>query len=250
MKEDLISVIIATFNSEKTINRALESIKAQTWKNIELVIVDGASKDNTLSQVHNFDFLKKVIISEPDNGIYDALNKGIKAAHGKWIYVLGSDDELIPDGLSLLMNEAVCSEYDCIYGDVLLRDKLGNLTLFKSKPASVLPNAMCCSHQALIMKKNVLLNLGGFDLNFKVSADYDLLIRAYLNGYKFRHVNGNVCYFMRDDGLSSKLNFYTIKEQYNIYKKNKTNKIPLIPVAFNFIKRLIRLYIYDPKKKQ
>lgn len=246
----LISIIIATYNSEDFIERALNSVLNQTISSWECIVVDGASKDSTVNVLEMYAEKDNRFryISEPDRGIYNALNKGLKMAKGKWIYVLGGDDELLPDGLSLLLKHDN-DQYDCIYGDVLLRDNLGHLSKFCSKPATVLRTAMCCSHQAIIMKRELMLALNGFDEQFKISADYELLIRAFLNGSQFKQIVGNICYFASSGGASSNLNLYAVKEQYKIYKKNKTVSIPFIPVFVNFAKRLMRQYIYDPKKK-
>ena len=106
MKFD-VSIIIATYNSERTIKRALESVMNQTYQNWECLVIDGNSKDKTIEIVNNFVKLDSRFryISESDNGIYDAFNKGWQKAKGKWIYYLGSDDWLEEDGLRLLMKE-------------------------------------------------------------------------------------------------------------------------------------------------
>lgn len=244
----MISVVIATFNVESVLQRALDSLCCQNNQELELVIIDGASKDKTVDIAKNFIFNNKVIISEPDDGIYDAFNKGWKAAHGDWIYYLGADDELLPNAFDRLLNES--EHTDCIYGNVFLRDEKNQLSQFHSKPANVLPKAMCCSHQAILMKKSVLESLNGFDCQFKVSADYELLLRAYLGGFNFKYVDTNVAYFSCDSGASSKLKWSSVVEQYHIYKKNKANSFPCIAVAWNFLKRLIRMYIFDPKKQK
>lgn len=244
----MISVVIATFNVESVLKRALESLCYQNNQELELVIVDGASKDKTIDIAKNFIFPNKVIISEPDNGIYDAFNKGWKASHGEWIYYLGADDELLPNAFDNLLNES--DHADCIYGNVLLRDEYNHLSQFHSKPANVLPKAMCCSHQAILVKKTVLESLNGFDCQFKISADYELLLRAYLGGFTFKYIDTNIAYFSCDTGASSKLKWASVVEQYQIYKKNEANSFPCFAVAWNFIKRLIRMYIFDPKKKK
>lgn len=245
-----ISIIIASYNSEGVIGRALNSVLNQNFSTWECIVVDGGSKDRTIEIVSRYSAndSRFSFTSEPDNGIYNALNKGLKKAKGEWIYVLGSDDELLPNGLLSLLN-GDDGESDCIYGDVFLRDNLGKISLFKSKPCNKLRTAMCCSHQGIIIKRAVMIDLNGFDEQFKISADYELLIRAYLRGYNFKQLKGTtVCYFSSDSGVSSKLDLYSAKEQYRIYSKNRTVTFPIVPVIFNFAKRLMRQYIYDPKK--
>ena len=96
----LVSVIIATYNAGKYLRRALDSVYSQSYyKRGNVFVVDGCSKDNTLDIVREYVCKNIVYISEQDLGIYDALNKGVLIAKGEWIYVLGADDELLPDGL-------------------------------------------------------------------------------------------------------------------------------------------------------
>ena len=94
----LVSVIIATYNAGKYLRRALDSVYSQSYTNVECIVVDGCWKDNTLDIVREYVCKNIVYISEQDLGIYDALNKGVLIAKGEWIYVLGADDELLPDG--------------------------------------------------------------------------------------------------------------------------------------------------------
>lgn len=251
MTNDKLSIIVASYNSESVISFVLDSIVKLSIPNWECIVVDGLSHDNTISIVEEYAKKEPRIryISEKDNGIYDAFNKGWRLATGKWVYYIGSDDELIPSGIEKLLER--CQDQDCVYGEVLLRNEVGKITQFKSKPSIVLPTAMCCGHQALIMKRSAIEQLGGFDTSFKVSADYDLVLRAYAHGGSFFHVPDTpVAFFACTSGVSSKLNLYTIKEQYRIYKKNGVTKFPAFVVFWNFFKRIIRTYIYDPKRNK
>lgn len=241
MKEELVSIIIATFNVETTIERALRSVAQQTYHNIEIIIVDGLSSDNTMDIVRSFKHSNIKFLSEKDTGIYDALNKGVKIASGEWVYVLGADDELMEDGIASLLKHS--TGYDCVYGDVIIRNNEGKKLVFKSKPAKYLPYAMCASHQAVLMKREIILKLKGFNVDYKISADYDLLLRAYLCGYKLCQTHVKVAYFACDNGVSSKLNWYVVWEQYRIYKNNKANMFPSLIVFWNFTKRLARSII-------
>ena len=248
---DKISIIIASYNSESVIRVVLDSIVKLNIPNWECIVVDGLSHDNTISIVEEYANKEPRIryVSEKDHGIYDAFNKGWQLATGKWVYYIGSDDELIPSGIEKLLE--VSQDQDCVYGEVLLRNEDGNITYFKSKPSKVLPTAMCCGHQALIMKRSKIEQLGGFDTSFRISADYDLLLRAYAHGSSFLHVPDTpVAFFACTTGVSSKFNMYTIKEQYNIYKKNGVTKFPVFVVSWNFFKRIVRTYIFDPKRKK
>ena len=104
----MVSIIIATYNSGKTLRRALDSVLNQSYQDWECIVVDGASKDNTIAIVK--EYVKKDsrfrYISEPDHGIYDAFNKGWKMAKGEWVMYLGSDDEYTKDGIKALLENS------------------------------------------------------------------------------------------------------------------------------------------------
>lgn len=118
---NMISIIIATYNSGKTLRRALDSVLNQSYQDWECIVVDGASKDNTIDIVK--EFVNKDsrfrYISEPDHGIYDAFNKGWKMANGEWMMYLGSDDEYTKDGIKALMENS--DGADVVYGDTYIR---------------------------------------------------------------------------------------------------------------------------------
>lgn len=125
MRNILVSIIIATFNSEKTLPKALNSVLNQSFESWECVIVDGVSKDGTIDIIKDYCAKDKRFryISEADNGIYDAFNKGWKMAEGEWIYYLGSDDLLLGEALeNFVMN---VDESDVIYGNTIFEGVAG-----------------------------------------------------------------------------------------------------------------------------
>lgn len=237
----MISIIIATFNSEKTIRSALNSILNQTYQNWECIIVDGASKDDTINMVKEFMTKDNRIhyISEPDNGIYDAFNKGWKLAKGEWIYYLGSDDLLLPDGLENLIKGTSINSYDIIYGNVINKKETGETIKSKTCGHNALPYRMLTCHQGIITKRTLLEELNGFDLNIKAYADKDFYIRAIIKHTKriFLYKNTNVAIFTL--GGASDINIDKFKEEYQIFKKNH---LPLSYLLFQ-ISRNIWLYI-------
>lgn len=105
MQELEISIVIATFNAAKTLERCLQSIVPQLTDATELVIVDGGSEDETLSIIKKYEQYVAYTVSEPDKGIYDAWNKGVKVAHGEWIMFIGADDILLPNALTLYLTK-------------------------------------------------------------------------------------------------------------------------------------------------
>ena len=140
-----------------------------------------------------FDILKKYdgklkYISEPDKGIYDAMNKGWKKAKGEWIIFLGSDDSLTsPQTLNYLSNY-LNNEYDVMYGDYKTIDINQKVKTRKSLDYHCITYKVFSNHQAIIMKRNVIEELGGFNISYKITADFDLIQRAYLAHYKFKQI--------------------------------------------------------------
>lgn len=247
MGKTRLSIVIATYNSEKTLRLALNSVVNQQFEDWECIIVDGASTDSTMDIARQYAAKDSRIkyISETDKGIYDALNKGWKLANGEWIYVLGSDDTVTDNGLDELLKE--CGDYDVVYGNAYIKKATGEIKKFVAKKVKALSYVMICSHQAVIVRKDVISRLNGFNLDYKVRADFDLLQRAYLSGSKFKYVNTFVAYFA-STGYSSSVNISTHFERYRICKNNKSTSFPLFWYCYQESKFLFRHFILNKIK--
>lgn len=230
-----VTIIIVTYNASKTLDRAILSVVNQTYKNIQCLAIDGASTDNTI------DIIKKYhidYISEPDNGIYDAMNKGWKLAKGDWVLYLGADDELVPDGVEQLMK--IKDNADVVYGDTILKFASGNTKRRGIQKLSVVSYKLCSCHQSFIMKKNVIEDLGGFNSEYKILGDFDLIQRAYIKGYKFRETKEIVSIFFVG-GVSTN-NIGAERERYKILKRNKSVSFPsFICLYLSIIKILTKI---------
>ena len=176
-----ITIITVCYNAEKTIPRTLRSIQAQTYSNIEYLIIDGASKDGTLELVQKLAPRAKVF-SEPDKGIYDAMNKGLKHATGEYIWYVNAGDALPAPSTVEELVKLACSDHlpDVIYGDTrLIDDKEQDLGLRRLRPPRELTwqsfrSGMLVCHQAFIAKRHLAPT---FDLRYRFSADVDWCIR-------------------------------------------------------------------------
>ena len=184
MNKKQISIIIATYNAAKTLRTCLDSIVPQLADETELIIVDGKSKDETNDIIDSYGSNVTVHILEPDKGIYDAWNKGVRAAHGEWVMFIGADDVLLPNALNEYLKvihlTADISSYDyiCAHNEYVdMRGKL--LKLLGDKPQwSKMRRGMAAAHVAsLHNKKNLFETIGGYNLDFKICADYELLLR-------------------------------------------------------------------------
>ncbi|MDX1760965.1 MAG: glycosyltransferase family 2 protein, partial [Christiangramia sp.] len=171
------SIITATYNSEEHILSAIRSVQEQTYMNIELIIVDGGSTDNTLKIVQENYTRELKIISEKDKGIYDALNKGVRMATGDVIGFVHSDDLLASkDIIASLASEFCKQEIDGIYGDlkyVSAQDLEKTIRYWKSNDykREMLNAGWMPAHPTLFLKKEVYQKIGEFDLSFKIAAD-------------------------------------------------------------------------------
>lgn len=158
-----ISIIIATFNAAKTLQRCLDSIVPQLTDEAELILVDGGSKDSTNEIIDSYGDKIAVHISEPDKGIYDAWNKGVKVAHGNWVAFIGADDTLLPNAIQNYLNAIrltpVIDSYDyiCAHNEYVdLNGKL--LKVLGEKPVwSRMRKYMAAAHVASLHNKHNLL---------------------------------------------------------------------------------------------
>lgn len=181
------SIVTVTFNCEDLIEKTMQSVFKQTYSSYEYLIIDGASTDRTLEIVGQHTAKLSVFISEKDQGIYDAMNKGARMARGKWILFLNSGDMLL--NASVLENVAkitATTSSDVVYGDMQLC-KNGNLIVKKAlEPAN--RHRMYFCHQSAFVR-TTLLNTIPFDLRFKLSGDYCFFKQCYLRGYRFEHIS-------------------------------------------------------------
>ena len=212
MKNIKITIVTITYNSEKTVRETFESIKRQGYDNLEYIIIDGGSTDATLKIAEEYSDLITEVISEKDNGISDAMNKGIKRASGDLIGIIHSDDMLADNALSML-NTAWDGEADVYYGNAIICDQNGKKThILKSKSdLSEMPYRFVIVHPATFVTKKAYEKYGVFDLKYKCAMDYDLLLRFYRDGAKFKYIDDSLAIY-RAGGTNQKYRKKTIDE--------------------------------------
>ncbi|GKW30678.1 glycosyltransferase family 2 protein [Pectobacterium brasiliense] len=227
-----VSIITATYNSAKTISDTLKSLNAQTYPDIEYIIIDGGSKDNTLSLIKSSCSRVSVIISEPDKGIYDALNKGILSATGDIVGFLHSDDFFAyPDAVKDIVDAMRESNADAVYGDlnyisstdndVIVRKWVsGGFDINKMKLGWMPP------HPTFYMKRACYQRFGSFDLSYRISADYDSLLRyLWIHKVTVKYIP-KVIINMRVGGMSNRSLSNMIMKTKEDVKAMKSNKLP------------------------
>lgn len=175
-----ISLVIPTYNSASTLQNTIKSIRKQNWQNIEVVIVDGGSTDNTLSIADANRDLITSLISEPDLGIYDAVNKGIARATGTLIGVIGSDDQLIDDVLPVIATKWMERRTNIIAGGALLIAADGSQEARADElfgPGALLSGIPFC-HNAMFVTKETYQRVGKYELKYRICADAHWVHRA------------------------------------------------------------------------
>lgn len=178
-----ISIITACYNNEATIRDSLESVKNQDYTNIEHIIIDGGSSDNTVAIAQEYEHVAK-IVSEKDKGIYDALNKGLKAATGDVIGFLHSDDFFADDSVisKIAQGFADNPESECVYGDIVFINEEGKVIRYYSSASwnpSKFRYGRMPAHTSFFAKREAYEN-EPFDLNFRIGGDFEQLIRILL----------------------------------------------------------------------
>lgn len=208
-----ISIITATYNSGKTVGDTLKSVLAQTYHDYELLVVDGASKDNTLEVVKKMEPLfegRMRYISEPDKGIYDAMNKGIRMASGDVIGILNSDDFYTSDdALACIAWTLENEKVDAVYGDIHYvddEDLKKCVRYYSSKPFRrwMMRLGFMPAHPSFYCRKEVYEKYGAFDAeNYRVAADFENLLRLiFVNKIKTHYISKDFV-TMRTGGASN-----------------------------------------------
>lgn len=203
-----ISVITVCFNAEKILEETIKSVLGQTYCNLEYIIVDGGSNDGTLDVIRRYESNTAVrFVSEPDNGIYDAMNKGSLLAEGDYIQFLNAGDLLFDETVI----ERVAAQIeeinaDIVYGDIMYRypDGSSNIRVYGQFCSSLFYYLLgdCVNHQAIFAKRTCFLQ-HKFNLTYQICADREWMIRLKKNGYDFKALNMIICEYSLDENSAS-----------------------------------------------
>ncbi|MCR5460250.1 MAG: glycosyltransferase [Acetatifactor sp.] len=227
----IISIITVCYNSENTISKTIASVLAQDLSEAEYLIIDGASTDRTISIINEYKDLfgdKLSIVSEKDNGWYDAMNKGISNSHGKFIVFLNSDDYFDKNIITEVVKFAKVNNLtddSIIYGDStnVYRNSKGEIFhRFTQAPEALkrckdLRDGMCgIRHQAMFTGRRVFEKVGMLNLKYRLHADWDFLVKCLDCDIKMMHIRSNVVYYSMY-GASTKPNYL---ERHQLRKDN------------------------------
>lgn len=222
--QPLISIVTVTYNAGETLLPTLESVNSQEFTDFEHIIVDGASKDNTIEIASKFSSSRLRIISEPDKGLYDAMNKGLRLARGQYILFLNAGDSFHSPLTLLIYARGAASGADIVYADTVIVDKERSFLRPRhlSAPAVLthnsFSNGMLVCHQAFMVR----LSLAPFyDTQYRLSADYDWTVKCIMATSPDRCLNLNmVAIDYLSDGMTDKNKLKSLKERFHIMSKH------------------------------
>ena len=244
----LVSIITVAYNSEKTIAKTIESVLNQTYNNIEYIIVDGASRDRTVEVAKSFqdkfdnaEGKSLKIISEPDKGMYDALNKGARMATGELVGQINADDWYEPDAVSTMVELYKKENYDAAWGSIRIKKSSGDM-IKHAKIGRFWTTTHWC-HPGMFSKRNTLLEFP-YPLE-TMYDDFDYITAVHQAGKKIvttDHIISNFAF--GDGGMSTKKSLKEVKKRvditYSIYKKYGMSKLYWV---YRWIYELIKYII-------
>ena len=221
----LFSIITVTYHAESVLEETILSVVSQTYHNIEYIIVDGASKDRTLSIENKYRDKIQAVVSEPDKGLYDAMNKGLKMAKGEYVCFLNAGDTFHEDDtLQLIVHQLNKSNVlpDVIYGETALVDAQRHFVRMRRLQTPDTLNwksfrqGMLVCHQAFIAKRALAET---YDLNYRFSADFDWCIRVMKKASLLHNTRLTLIDYL-DEGMTTKNRKASLKERFRIMAKH------------------------------
>jgi glycosyltransferase involved in cell wall biosynthesis len=238
----LISIITVAYNAARTIEQTIKSVISQSYENLEYIIIDGGSTDGTLDIIKKYKDRIDFWIREPDKGIYDAMNKGITYANGELIGIINADDWYEPDIISYIADCLINTDKNTVIHGLLRIIKDEQFYSIKGNSTRVLKYDMI-QHPTCFIPKSIYQQCGMYNIKYKYSADYDLVLRYVNSGVQFKFIEQVIANF-RIGGISSA--FKAQSDKYLILKRHKvisgseaTLRILLLYFS-SFVKKIIQ----------
>lgn len=222
MSRPLFSIITITFNAESTLEPTLQSVASQLFTDYEYIIIDGASKDGTLDLAHRYDKYISHLISEPDNGLYDAMNKGIAQATGEYLIFLNAGDTLYNSDTLAKINDFIGENRpDILYGETAIVDADRQFIAMRRLKApqkltwKSFRMGMLVCHQAFIARREIS---PAYDLQYRFSADFDWCIRCMKKARSIVNT-GEILINYLNEGVTTRNHKASLRERYRIMVK-------------------------------
>ena len=237
----LLSLITIVYNGESFISETIESVLNQKDSRCEYIIIDGGSNDSTLEVINQYKESIDLIISEKDDGIYDALNKGVKLSSGYIIGFIHCGDYLNKNALNNVLDTFKKNNADIVYGDINELDD--NKIRRNHADHSQLKEKMSIFHPATFIKRDIYQKYGIYSLKYKIASDYELLLEFYIQGKLFVHIKEPIVTF-RLGGISSTNYKLRINENISI----RYNKLGLFSAVKYIIITGVPSYLLNIRK--
>lgn len=244
-----ISVVTVVYNGEAYIESCIQSVLSQNYQDLEYIVIDGGSKDNTMKIVDQYRDRIDVVVSEPDKGIYDAMNKGLKRATGDAVGTLNADDFYsAPNVISRVAELFESKGVDCVYGDLVYvkPEDTNKVVRYYSAKGFRVPHLLqgdMPPHPTFFAKTDLFKQHGYFKPHFKIAGDYELMLRLlYLHKASFAH-NPMVMVKMRTGGVSTAGIKSTLKLNQEILQACRSNgvKTNLVRIYSKYFRKIFQL---------
>jgi glycosyltransferase involved in cell wall biosynthesis len=253
LEKPLVSVIIAVFNGEKTLQQCIDSIVNQNTIGLEIIVVDGGSTDGTLQILKSNNSSIGYWVSEPDRGVYHAWNKALIKARGEWICFLGADDYFWNENVLARLTPLLCQtplNVDLVYGQVMLLTTAGKpiypIGQALDDTGAQLAQMMCIPHPGSMHRRSFFEKHGVFDEAYRIAGDYEMFLRAFVgNESEALFIPDFVTVGMRHGGLSSNPHnsLIALREMRNAQKKHGVG-LPSRSWILAIIRVYARLFVW------
>lgn len=240
MKRDkLCSIIIPNYNSNKKLNKTFKSLFEQDKELYELIIVDSCSTDESVELIKKYEWLIDKTIIEKDNGIYDAMNKGINCASGEYIYFLGAGDTLASGILKTIEVKLIKKGCNLIYGNVYFGEDKKNICYGKFNKLKLSKKNIC--HQAIFYSYNIFDLIGFYDTKYRILSDYAFNILCFGNKtIKKIYINDIIATFELNGISSNNVDKEFYKDYFQLIKRNLGMYIWIIRIFRNRIRNMVK----------
>jgi len=251
-----ISIITAVYNRVDTIERAIQSIKSQSHLNLEHIVIDGGSTDGTLELLRSILGCETILVSDPDRGMYDAINKGLKLATGEIIGLLHSDDyfannQILYDVSAEFQNNSV----DAVYGDAaFFKKECPEKIVRRYSSAFFKPSrlgwGLMPAHTTLFLRRETYLNVGEYKIEYKIAADFDYVCRVFISkNFRYSYIP-QVLVRMQTGGLSTSGWKSTLTLNKEVMRSCRENKINTnwLKLLSKYPLKLLEYFLYKNLK--
>lgn len=233
------SIITVCYNAAATILQTIESVLTQSYPEMEYIIVDGKSTDGTAELLQSVTDSRFHFISEPDSGIYDAMNKGLKMAIGDYVLFIGADDIFFNQSVLIKVADNITDTDDIIYGNVMLRHRQ---RLYNGAFSRWTWGHRNICHQCIFYPRSVY-KYYSYDERFRSVADWDYNLRLLADGIRFRYISLTICIFNDTDGLSSKSKDH---EFLKVRRQKVCQAAGVLPYCWGIMQRARRKLLNEP----